>query len=137
MAKTKRVPNPNGRKGSLAHQNLVSQIIDYIISLGYSPDTEHGIRVKNGTKRYADAVGLDKNDDPAVIFQVGKQNQDGTPVKRERDAIAEIEEATGIKVTFTAYNVTITLLIFCATFLTAAMFYYHYTQGVQFAFFGM
>ncbi len=38
------------------------------------------------------------------IIQVGKTNQDGTPVKREQEAIEDIEEHTDIKVTFIDYE---------------------------------
>jgi hypothetical protein len=38
--------------------------------------------------------------------QVGKQNKDGTPVKRERDAIEDIDGSTGgsVPVEFHPYN---------------------------------
>jgi len=132
---TKRIPNPNGRKGCLEHQNRIKKIMQRLASFGLIPDDEHRIDLANGDKRYADVVGIDPNGNLAEIHQIGKQNQDGTPVAREQRAIKDIEEATGIKVTFTAYNITIGTLVFLGISLAISMIYLH-SAGVQFSVFG-
>jgi len=137
MSNTKKVPNPNGRKGGEKHQNLVQKIVDILEKRFKRVRKETRIETSEDTSRYADVAAFNDDGKIAEIYQIGKQNQDGTPVKREREAIAEIEEASGIKVTFTAYNVTIALLILSGIAITAAMCYYHYAKNVQFAFFGM
>jgi hypothetical protein len=44
------------------------------------------------------------------IYQVGRTNKNGTPVKRERKAMADIENATNIKVIFIALKIVLILL---------------------------
>jgi len=38
------------------------------------------------------------------IVQIGKTNKNGEPVKREKEAIKDIEKATGVKVEFYDYE---------------------------------
>jgi len=135
MSEKKRVPNPDGRKGGKKHRDLITLILDKISKKGKKTATEYKIDLPNGTKRYADAVGIDENGNVEEIHQIGKQNQDGTPVKRERDAIADIEKATGKKVTFHAYNMIGITVIFAI--LTATMIYSHVTYGTPLAIFGL
>jgi len=123
MSEKKKVPNPNGRKGGDEHQSVIGKIIKSIFDRGLGFRTEAPVKLKNGSKRYADVAALDPNGNAVEYYQAGKQNQDGTPVKRERDAIADIEKATGIKVIFTPYNVTIALLIFSGIMLCFYRFY--------------
>jgi len=134
--KMKKIPNPNGRKGCTEHQNLIEQIVNSILALGKNFRKERGFNVGNGDKRYADVVSLDENGNVDEIHQIGKQNQDGTPVKRERDAIADIEKATGKKVIFHPYNFFIGITI-SFILLTATMIYSHVTLGTPLAIFGL
>jgi hypothetical protein len=39
------------------------------------------------------------------MYQVGRQNLDGSPVVREVQALDDIEEATGIRPNFVPYNI--------------------------------
>jgi len=123
MTTQKKTPNPNGRLGGEAHQGVVKKIVAALISRGLPFKLEYRIRLKNGKSKYADVAALDENNNATELYQAGKQNQDGTPVKRERDAIADIEKATGIKVIFTPYNVTIALLILSGIMLCFYRFY--------------
>ena len=104
----KKVPNPNGKKGGKEHQDLIAEVSEDIDKRGYTPDPEHLIPLTNKKKkcRYVDVAALDEDDLAIEYHQIGKQNKNGTPVKRERDAIADIEEADGIEVQFHAYNTT-------------------------------
>jgi len=72
---------------------------------GYTTQREVQIKTPKGAKssRWADLVGT-KNGE-TVYVQVGKQNQDGTPVSREVQAADDIEGATGIRPTFVPYNI--------------------------------
>lgn len=58
----------------------------------------------NGAKssRWVDVVGT--KDGQVRMYQVGKQNLDGTPVAREVGALDDIEGATGVRPTFVPYN---------------------------------
>jgi hypothetical protein len=56
------------------------------------------------TSRYVDQTGTDPKTGKKEMIQVGKQNKNGTPVKRERDAMDDIERATGERPKFVPYN---------------------------------
>jgi hypothetical protein len=88
----KKVPNPNGRKGGELHQKKTKEI-------------------KDGKSRFADIVAINSDGDIEEIYQVGKQNKNGKPVKRERDAMDDIEKMSGMKVIFRPYNIFILILI--------------------------
>jgi hypothetical protein len=45
------------------------------------------------------------------IHQVGRTNKNGTPVSRERKAIADIEKATGMKVIFHPLSIILIITI--------------------------
>jgi len=49
-------------------------------------------------------VGLDNQENLKILIQVGKSNKNGQPVKRERDAIDDIQKALNQDVTFINYN---------------------------------
>lgn len=94
----KACPNPYGKLGSPEHQAGVRQVAADIKARGLRPQTEYQIYTPNGakSKRFADVVGLDGNDIPVEIHQVGRQTKGGLPVSRERQAINDIRNATGI-----------------------------------------
>jgi hypothetical protein len=97
--------NPNGRKGGEAHQNLVAEVADEVENKGLFAKLEQVIDFLTGKRRFMDVAGLEKDSKKIVeLHQIGKENKNGTPVKRERDVIQEVYEETGIEVNFHAYN---------------------------------
>jgi len=107
LGKKYKVPNPNGKKGGDAHQATIRNI---------KPTTKGG-RIENEVKfdtpdgnkhcRYADAVEIDSEGKIIRIYQVGKMNKNGTPVKRERLAIEDIlksKQYNGVEIYFLPYN---------------------------------
>lgn len=103
----KSVPNPNGRRGGPAHQEKVAEVIRDIEGRGLKAETEFHVNSPGGYKadRFADVAAVDpKTGEVLELHQVGKQNKNGSPVKREREAMADIESATGIKPKFHPYN---------------------------------
>lgn len=118
--KTKTMSNPNGKKGGELHQilqdKLVKQLENEVTHGGEGEliiDTEVQISTYQGKKpsRVADIAALvsDNNHRPTLvkwlrIIQVGRTDKNGEPVKRELEAIADIEQATGIEVEFFDYK---------------------------------
>ena len=103
-----KVSNPNGKKGGDAHQSTVGNI----------KPTAKGGEIKNEVKfdtsgghknyRFADAVEVDSEGKIIRIYQAGKMNKNGTPVKRERLAIEDIlgsDDYNGVKIYFLPYNI--------------------------------
>jgi hypothetical protein len=109
----KKVPNPDGKKGGKDHQEKIAQVANEVEKRGLLVDVEYYVRVFQGLKnRFVDIAGLDKVTNEVVeLHQIGKQNKDGSPVKRERLAIADIEKKFLIKVIFHPYNKIIILLL--------------------------
>jgi len=113
MTDKKTVPNPNGKKGGKKHQLKIEEIEKDILNRDYIAARERAHK-KEGTnkKRYSDIVAIDsETKDIKEIHQIGKQNKNGTPVKRERKAIEDIEKATGLKVIFHPYNIFIFIVL--------------------------
>ena len=102
----KKVPNPNGRKGGLAHQDKVNDIAKDIKDRGLKPKAEYHVKTPGGKKsnRFVDVVGLDHKNNVVEMHQVGVQTKKELPVKRERDALDDIEGASGIRPEFHPYN---------------------------------
>ena len=111
MSKKKKTPNPNGKKGGKLHRNKINKIEEDIVDRNLLPDTEHFFKNTKGKSRFADIVGVDEDGKLAEIHQAGKQNKNGTPVKRERDAMKDIEQISGIKVIFHPYNLLILMIV--------------------------
>ncbi len=103
----KKVPNPHGRKGGPAHQKGVEKAEQKLRDEGFT-ETRREVEVKtpNGqkSKRYIDTQGRNPTTGETKGVQVGKQNKNGTPVKRERDALDDIEKATGQRPDYHPYN---------------------------------
>jgi hypothetical protein len=102
------VPNPFGKLGGPLHQDKIKEVAKALENRVDRVVTEVKFDTPNGTKtsRFADVVGY-KNDQIAEIAQVGKINQNGTPVAREVRAISDIENSVtgaGISVDFYGYN---------------------------------
>lgn len=87
------IPSPNGKKGGLAHQDLVRQVADDIRSRGLKPQEEYRILTPGGRKnsRFVDVVGINSNDEVVEMHQIGKMTKSGLPVSRERRAIEDID----------------------------------------------
>ncbi len=102
----RKVPNPNGKKGGEKHQNTNKKEAERMKSEGKEVEAEVKIPTPDGKKksRYVDQTGTDPNTGKKEMIQVGKQNKNGTPVKRERDALDDIEKATGERPKFVPYN---------------------------------
>ena len=54
--------------------------------------------------RYADLAELDANENPIVFHQVGRTTKGQQPVARERSAINDLLDRTGVPVVFHSYN---------------------------------
>ena len=89
----KYVPNPNGKKGGLPHQEEIKAVKKDIESRGLDHVSEYKYETPNGNKtsRYADVVAVDKKGKVVEVHQVGKQNKNLTPVSREVKAITDIK----------------------------------------------
>jgi len=111
MSEKRNIPNPHGRKGGKAHQDLIKKIEKEIDDQDLFSDTENEVIINSNKKRFADIAAIDISGDVIEYHQIGKQNKDGSPVARERRAIDEIEKATGKKVWFHAYNVVIAVIL--------------------------
>ncbi len=109
----KNVPNPNGKKGGKKHQAKINEIEDDIEKKKLDAARESFFKNKNGKSRFADIVATNKKTgEIEEIHQVGKQNKNGTPIKRERDAIEDIEKLSKMKVIFHPYNIFILIIFF-------------------------
>lgn len=95
-------PNPNGKKGSQAHQNTVQEIGNDLKSRGYDVTYEYRVDCPGGYKntRYIDVYATNGSD--SIGIQVGRMTAGGQPVARERRALADII-AAGFNVIFTRY----------------------------------
>ncbi len=104
MAKV--VPNPFGKKGGLKHQSKVREVVEDMLEENLNTVEEFLVPTPEGSKskRFVDVAGLDDNQDLIKLAQVGKTNAKGKPVKREREAIEDIEKATNKTVNFEYYE---------------------------------
>ncbi len=101
----KHIPNPNGKKGGLAHQGKIQEIKTKYENQGYEVTVEHYVKTPGGKKnaRYGDLLVTDPKTGEQFIVQVGKQTKGKNPVSREAAAKADLEKA-GYKVEFVPYN---------------------------------
>jgi RHS repeat-associated protein len=90
----KKVPNPNGKNGSKAHQEKIAEYEKKLQDKGWDVTRERKVNTEGGHKnsRYTDLTAT--KDGKTVNVQVGKQNKNGTPVARERKAIEDINNST-------------------------------------------
>ncbi|TAD98194.1 MAG: hypothetical protein EAZ97_11200 [Bacteroidetes bacterium] len=105
--------NLNGKKGSALHQKVQEAEFEklkqeYDNNKKIMVDTEVPVFTPHGKKkqRVADvaAFGTEKPFPFVKVVQVGKTDEDGNPVKREQEAIEDIEKHTEIKVKFVNYE---------------------------------
>lgn len=95
-------PNPNGKKGSQAHQNKIQEIGGDLENRGYSVTYEYKVDTSGGYKntRYVDVYATNGYD--SIGVQVGRMTSGGQPVARERRALADLIGA-GINAVFIQY----------------------------------
>ena len=105
--------NPNGKKGSQKHQDVQNTEFDktkdeYSDRPEVKIQKEIPISTPNGkkTSRIADiaAFSTEKPLEFFKVVQIGKIGKDGKPVKREQEAIEDIEAHTNLKVKFVNYD---------------------------------
>lgn len=107
---SKTVPNPNGKKGGVAHQSVIDDIRTDAEKRGLTYDTEYKYDTTGGYKnsRYADVVVYDSKGRVMEIHQVGRiTKRTGAPVSRERKAIRDIRssvEYNGAKIIYHPYD---------------------------------
>jgi hypothetical protein len=94
-----------GKLGGPLHRAGVERVSRSLEESGFKVQREVRIRTRNGAKywRWVDVVGTRNGE--VRMYQVGRQNLDGTPVAREVQALDDIEEATGIRPDFVPYNI--------------------------------
>ena len=102
----KKIPNPNGKKGGEAHQNVINNI--KASRTNGTIEYEVKCNTPKGDKKYRYADAVERVDGEIVnIYQVGKVSKNGLPVSRESKAIADIMEApdyNGAPINFLPYN---------------------------------
>nr|WP_233174312.1 DUF6443 domain-containing protein [Elizabethkingia sp. ASV34] len=102
-----KVPNPYGKAGGPLHQAKIEEVGKKLDADGFTEiKTEVKIDTPLGSKskRFVDIQGTNPKTGEVRQVQVGKQNQNGTPVSRERKALDDIEQATGKRPEFAPYN---------------------------------
>ena len=104
--------NTNGKKGSQKHQDVQDTEFEKtkleFPTEEVKVDTEVPISTPNGKKkgRVADVAAF-STEKPLAFFkivQIGKRDKDGKPVKREQEAIEDIEAHFDVKVNFVDYE---------------------------------
>ncbi|MGE0186549.1 MAG: RHS repeat-associated core domain-containing protein [Hyphomonadaceae bacterium] len=99
-------PRP-GRLGGPEHRAGVDRVAEDIQSRGLEPVREARVRTPEGRResRYVDVAARDPVTGETVErHQVGRQTTGGQPVAREREALGDIEGATGQRPEFHPYN---------------------------------
>lgn len=83
---SRRVPNPNGKKGSAAHQLEVLRQGEKMQDRGLAVSFEHKVSTPNGKlkSRMVDVVGKDKKGDVVEMHQVGRQKRMDTRYRARR-----------------------------------------------------
>ena len=100
------VPNPYGKLGGPAHQDMIGRTIKVLRDSGYTIRTERKIDTPDGFKpyRYADITATDPDTGEKWVIQVGKQTKGGLPVSRERKALDDLMKNDDAKPLFQPYN---------------------------------
>jgi hypothetical protein len=101
------VRNPYGRLGGPEHRQEVERVAAELEARGLDVEFEYYIRTPDGRKRgrFVDVTGIDpETGEPVEFHQIGEQTKKNQPVARERHALDDIEQATGIRPKFHPYN---------------------------------
>ena len=104
MSDEKKNPNPYGKLGGPEHRKKVEEVGKEVRERNLATIFERAIELLTGKKRYVDVAGVDEFDNVQELHQIGKQTKNRLPVKRERDAIEDIEKAQEIRPEFHPYN---------------------------------
>lgn len=101
-----KIPNPNGSKGGQLHQDKIKAVEKDMQSRGLKTEKEVVVKTPQGEKnhRKVDVVGTHPKTGKKEMVNVGKQNKNKTPVKRERKAQEDVKKATDDDVKFVPYN---------------------------------
>ncbi len=116
MSEEKKVPNPNGRSGGEEHQNKIKEVANELEKRNLFTVFERFMRLFSGKKKYrfVDIAAFDKETGKLVeVHQIGVNNKDGTPVKREREALEDINNEYTVKTFFHAYKTILIFIICC------------------------
>jgi U3 small nucleolar ribonucleoprotein component len=110
----KKIKNPDGKKGGEKHRNKIKEVAEDAEKRGLLIQFEFFVEVLKGIKnRFVDIAAFNRKTlKLEELHQVGVCNKNGTPVKRERDAIEDIERNSHLKVKFHAYNLSIVTILF-------------------------
>ena len=95
-----------GKLGGPEHRAGIERVSRSLEESGFKVQREVRVPTPNGAKssRWVDVVGTRNGD--TRMYQIGRQNLDGSPVAREVQALDDIEEGfTGIRPNFLPYNV--------------------------------
>jgi RHS repeat-associated protein len=89
-----KIPNPFGKRGSLAHVKRVLEIQQRFLQMGFR-HLSGGTRLEMMFgRRFPDLVFINPRTGAKIALQVGRITKKGLPVKRERNAIRDLR-ATG------------------------------------------
>jgi hypothetical protein len=103
-----RILRPGGL-GGIAHRTTVQQRAAQLEREGYKivggggKNPEKAVKTPDGKSRFPD-ITAERPDGSRHYENVGRARRDGTPIKRERDALKDIEAATGVVPHFTPYH---------------------------------
>ncbi len=114
-----KINNPNGKKGGDKHQEYVEKLANEVSNIvddkygQLTSETEYPVTTPQGKKRlrFLDVAGYvnttnEKGKKKQVLLkaiQVGLSDENENPIKREQEAIDDIEEEIDIKVEFYDY----------------------------------
>ncbi len=109
--------NPFGKRGGPAHRRKIAEVASDIQHRGWRAVFEKLFFTPNGKKkkRFADIAAVDTEMNLQEIHQIGITDKFGNPIKREREAIADIEsseDAENLKVKFHGYHKIIIFVVF-------------------------
>ena len=107
VGQSTRPTNPDGRKGGMAHQAKVKEVVADVEARGLKAEREHMVVTPAGTKpkRFVDVAGVN----PATgqveeMHQVGRQTKSGASVAREKRALDDVQKAKGTRPKFHPYK---------------------------------
>lgn len=109
-APQKKVPNPNGRRGSDEHENTITSMRKWLENQGFTLfRREAEVSIPSGglkPKRFVDLRAENSTTGEVRWIQVGVQNKGGSAVAREQKAISDLFKALGMdaNIIFQAYK---------------------------------
>lgn len=90
-----KIPNPWGKTGGPKHQNEVAKLKEEITERGGKFETEVKVETPGQTKnrRFMEVAEYDSDGNLVKYHQVGRENKNGTPVKREVRAMEDVKNS--------------------------------------------